>query len=66
MFLGLYEYYAKIAFLFFCSSVQKKRVPSVAALCQDDIVRVRQSLKTKITNKKYTIYEEELCITSCI
>ena len=33
--------------LSFCSSVQKKRDPSDAALCQDDIVRVRRFLKTK-------------------
>ena len=47
MLLGFYEYYAKITFLFFCSSVQKKRDPSDATLCQDNIVRARVSLKTK-------------------
>ena len=26
MLLGFYEYYAKITFLFFCSSVQKKEI----------------------------------------
>ena len=46
--------------LFFC---QKKRDPSVATLCQDDIVRVRRFLKTKRI-KNFTIYEEDLCITS--
>ena len=33
--------------LSFCSSVQKKRDPSDATLCQDDIVRVRRFLKMK-------------------
>ena len=37
--------------LFFC---QKKRDPSDATLCQDDIVRVRRFLKTKrIKFKRY-------------
>ena len=54
MLLGFYEYYAKITFLFFCSSVPKKRDPSDTALCQDDIVRVRRFLKTK-QKKNYDI-----------
>ena len=54
MLLGFYKYYAKIAFLFFCSSVKKERDPSDATLCQDDIVRVRRFLKTKrIKFKRY-------------
>ena len=52
------------ALLSFCSSVKKRKSdPSVASLCQDDIVRARVSLKNKRI-KTITIYEEDLCITS--
>ena len=43
------------ALLSFCSSVQKKRDPSDATLCQDDIVRVRRFLKMKQKKEFYDI-----------
>ena len=46
----------------FCSSVQK-RDPSDATLCQDDIVRVRESIKTKKTNKRIKRYMKKTYVS---